>query len=140
MANAKISTNKVSKDSLLTYYANSPEVNVLSPSFIALLKDNAIANTTDSYLSSQNLNVDDTMEISAEINEIDSATASESSDTGSSSSDPSFMVAPVLSDISILSQEVSYDSSGNPSVTVTVRIKNSNSLLIKSVNAKVQLI
>lgn len=136
MTKAKVSTNSISKDALITLYANSPEVNVLSPSYVALLRDNAIASTTDSYISSESLDIPDETDLTADVTSVDSTQAAP---VDANAQNPSIN-APSLSDISILSSEIIYDSSGNPSVTLTIRIKNSNSLAVKSVNAKVQVV
>lgn len=45
---------------------------------------------------------------------------------------------PLLSDIQVISNEVVYDASGNPTSKIVFKIKNSSGELLKAVNVKVE--
>jgi len=48
--------------------------------------------------------------------------------------------APSLSDIQIISNNVVYDATGNPSVEVVFKVKNSSGQNLKGINARLELL
>jgi len=133
MVKTKISSTGVGQESLTYLYSNSIERAHLNASLVAIKKGNSRTSLfiPSSDLSPEELYVDGINWESQEIQDPDTT-------------DPLKVVTnslvPLLSDITVVSNTVEYDSSGIPTATVVFKIKNSAGDLVKSVNARVQLI
>jgi hypothetical protein len=116
-------------------YSNSKEVTDLDPSLVNYLQGNSLTPLylTQAEMGDEEFSVDDLVQI-----EIDNSEGNVS-DSQVSEVEKSTL-RPSLSDISIVSNTVVYDSAGNPSVTLVVKIKNSSGVELKGMNARITLV
>jgi hypothetical protein len=75
------------------------------------------------------------IEVQIEIEEDESG---EETETGDSESEGKPKNAPSLSDIQLISNEVVYDATNNPSVKIVFKVKNSSGVNLKAVNVRVE--
>lgn len=135
-AKARVSKTGVTSGGRIALYSNSKEVSDLDPALVRFIPGNSLSSL---YLSSGSFDDDlysyDDFVITEEV------AVTEGSVTSSLESEESAPVAvPSSSDITILSQQVVYDASGIPSVTVIFRIKNSSGVELKGMNARIELL
>lgn len=131
MAIEKPSTTSVAADAPIVIYSNSPEAVDLNPNYIRVIPGNVVGPL---YLSSPDIGYDE-IDISLSISEDTSSeqlAARELSSVFYSSS-------PFLSDIEMISNDVTYDAAGNPSSELVFKIKNSSGQSLKGINARVEL-
>ena len=131
MATEKPSTTSVAADAPIAVYSNSPEINDLGPNYRRVIPGNTIGPI---YLGSQGI---DFNEIDLELSlDEDSILEELASDETSSIANQN---APSLSDIQVVSNTVVYDDTGNPSVSLVFKIKNSSEKALKGMNVRVEL-
>jgi hypothetical protein len=70
--------------------------------------------------------------------EIEEDESGEETETGDSESEGKPKNAPSLSDIQLISNEVVYDATNNPSVKIVFKVKNSSGVNLKAVNVRVE--
>lgn len=136
-AKARVSKTGVTSGGRIALYSNSKEVSDLDPALVKFIPGNSLSAL---YLSSGNLN--DDLYSSDEFIVVEEI-SSEGDSTVSSlfSEDESYSTRiPSSSDITILSQQVVYDSAGMPSITVIFKIKNSSGVELKGMNARIELV
>ena len=108
----------------------------MDPSLVSYIQGNSLSPL---YLTTAD---SDTEDISGDdayvVDDSDASESSESSEEGSSST--RIRKIPSLSDISIVSNSVVYDATGNPSVSLVFKIKNSSGETLKGMNARVELL
>jgi hypothetical protein len=127
--NPRISRSGVTTSGTFPLYTNSPEVNDFDPALVRYIRGNSLSSV---YLAQGDVDSDDVDSTSQFITD----TPDDLTDITSDS--VSFGV-PSSSDISIVSNSVVYDASGNPSVTVVFKVKNSSGTTLKGMNARVEL-
>lgn len=138
--NPRISKTGVTSSGRIVLYTNSPEATDLDPSLVYYIQGNSLSPL---YLTTAD---GDTEDISA-----DDAFIVESGEgnNGDNPDDPKIddgtsarvrTKVPLLSDISIVSNNVVYDATGNPSITLVFKIKNSSGEVLKGMNARVELV
>jgi hypothetical protein len=133
--NPRISKSGVTTTGRFPLFSNSPEVQDADPSLVRLVRGNSLSSL---YLSQGNLMADDIDMIDAEI--VDGEGNSSSSSENDNSDGGFRNGVPSSSDISIVSNTVVYDASGNPSITLVFKVKNSSGETLKGMNAKVELV
>ena len=127
--NPRISKSGVTTTGRFPLYSNSPEVQDADPSLVRFVRGNSLSSI---YLSGGSLGAEDVEVVFEEVTEGDGTGAEgEGSFRGG---------VPNSSDISIVSNTVVYDASGNPSVTLIFKVKNSSGEDLKGMNAKVELV
>lgn len=135
-AKARVSKTGVTSGGRIALYSNSKEVSDLDPALVRFIPGNSLSSL---YLSSGSF--DDDLYPSDEFVVTEQIFVTEGSETSSSEYEESGPIGvPSSADITILSQEVVYDPSGIPSVTVIFRIKNSSGVELKGMNARVELV
>ena len=137
--NPRISKTGVTSSGRIVLYTNSPEATDLDPSLVYYIQGNSLSPL---YLTTADTDNED---ISP-----DDALVVESSQSNTNLDDPNdpkldegaFVRnrVPLVSDISIVSNTVVYDSAGNPSATIVFKIKNSSGEVLKGMNARVELV
>lgn len=131
--NPRISKSGVTTTGRFPLYSNSPEIQDADPSLVRLVRGNSLSSV---YLSSGDLMSDDI----GMLEEVMAEDVTDSSEEGSTSKVDVFRSGvPSNSDISIVSNSVVYDASGNPSVTLIFKVKNSSGEILKGMNAKVEI-
>lgn len=136
--NPRISKSGVTTTGRFPLFSNSPETQDADPSLVRLVKGNSLSAL---YLSVGDLMADDIDMSDAELINVEGNTGSSSSEeSGSTIESPFRRGVPNISDISIVSNTVVYDSAGNPSVTLIFKVKNSSGETLKGMNAKVELV
>lgn len=134
--NPRISRTGVTSGGRFALYSNSPEINDFDPSLVRIIRGNSLSPL---YLSSGEVQSEDISD--GDIFLVEGSESSESSEKSSESSGSNLRVGvPQLSDISVVSNQVVYDASGQPSVTLVLKVKNSSGETLKGMNAKVELI
>ena len=132
----RISKTGVTSSGRIALYTNSPEATDMDPSLVSYIQGNSLSPL---YLTTAD---SDTEDISGDdayvVDDSDASESSESSEEGSSST--RIRKIPSLSDISIVSNSVVYDATGNPSVSLVFKIKNSSGETLKGMNARVELL
>ena len=123
MSTPRISGNSITYEAPIVLYANSPERTHLNPRHVIIVS----GSDSRSRFSSSNLTYD-------EFNP-DPGTGDD--DPDNPPLPPRKQTAPSLSDITVVSKTVVYDSTGKPSVTVVFKIKNSSGEELKAINARV---
>ena len=131
MASEKPSTTSVAADAPIALYSNSPEVTDLGPNYRRLIPGNTIGAR---YLGSADIGYSEIDEGAS--NGEDGAAEEAAAEAVASVKYPS---APSLSDIQVVSKNVVYDASGNPSVEIVFKIKNSSGQELKGINTRVEL-
>jgi len=132
MTSNKPSTTSVAADAPIAIYSNSPEANDLGPNYRRLIPGNVVGAL---YLGSSDIGyneIDETLVIAE-----DAAAEEKAVDGVTTILYPS---APSLSDIQIISNNVVYDATGNPSVEVVFKIKNLSGQNLKGINARLELL
>ena len=121
------------------FFANSPEITSMNPMFVRTIPGANLGQYLPSFDAGgySEIDVESLMVVDAAA-ESDSSKNTDS--TGDGTAAEVFNQAPSLSDISLISNQVTYDAAGNPSVTAIFRIKNSSGKTLKGVNARVQVI
>jgi len=134
--NPRISRSGVTTSGTFPLYTNSPEVNDFDPALVRYIRGNSLSSV---YLAQGDVDSEDVDLFSEFIAESPEDVGDGDSlvDSVSSKNDAR---GPSFSDISIISNTVVYDASGNPSVTVVFKIKNSSETTLKGMNARVELI
>ncbi len=128
--NPRISRSGVTTSGTFPLYTNSPEVNDFDPALVRYIRGNSLSNV---YLAQGDIDSDDVDSTSEFITEIPD-------DLTDTPSDAVSVGVPSISDISIVSNSVIYDATGNPSVTVVFKVKNSSGTTLKGMNARVELV
>jgi hypothetical protein len=131
MAIEKPSTTSVAADAPIALYSNSPEVTDLGPNYRRLIPGNTIGAR---YLGSADIGYS---EIDGTLYQAEDAAAEE--EAAEEASDVKVLSSPSLSDIQVVSKNVVYDASGNPSVEIVFKIKNSSGQELKGINTRVEL-
>lgn len=135
--NPRVSKSGVTTTGRFPLYSNSPEVQDADPSLVRLVRGNSLSGL---YLSvTSDLFADDVDMVDGTLLEGD-VDPSNIVKEESSESELFKSRIPNLSDISIVSNTVVYDASGNPSVTLVFKVKNSSGESLKGMNAKVELV
>lgn len=137
--NPRISKSGVTSTGRFPLYSNSPEATDADPSLVRLVRGNSLSTV---YLSGgEDLLADDiTLEdFSDEDGNLITSDDPEKRVDDGDSENPETRI-PSASDISIVSNSVVYDAAGNPSVTLIFKIKNSSGVVLKAMNAKVELV
>ena len=127
--NPRISRSGVTTSGTFPLYTNSPEVNDFDPALVRYIRGNSLSSV---YLAQGDIDSDDVDSTSEFIVDIPD-------DLTDTPSDVVSVGVPSISDISIVSNDVIYDASGNPSVTVVFKVKNSSGTTLKGMNARVEL-
>jgi hypothetical protein len=131
----RVSKTGVTSSGRIALYTNSPEATDMDPSLVSYIQGNSLSPL---YLGTADLDTEDISDDDAAI--VESADASKSSEESEESSSSSrIKKIPSLSDISIVSNTVVFDSAGNPSVTLIFKVKNSSGETLKGMNARVEL-
>jgi hypothetical protein len=130
MVSKRISTTGVGTTAPITLYSNSPENTDLAPNFKVIIPGNVIG---PMFSSSADL---EATELEGEV-QVEVETEGDETVVEGGNSVSTFAV-PNSSDISILSNSVVYDASGQPSVTAVFKIKNSSGKTLKGINVRVQ--
>lgn len=131
----RVSKTGVTSSGRIALYTNSPEATDMDPSLVSYIQGNSLSPL---YLATADLDTEDISDDDASI--VDSADASKSSEESEEASSSSrIKKIPSLSDISIVSNTVVFDSAGNPSVTLIFKVKNSSGETLKGMNARVEL-
>lgn len=133
--NPRISKSGVTTTGRFPLFSNSPEVQDADPSLVRIVRGNSLSSL---YLSLGNLMADDIGMIDADIVDVEGNSSGSEGDGGSEGGFRNRI--PNLSDISIVSNTVVYDATGNPSITLIFKIKNSSGETLKGMNAKVELV
>jgi hypothetical protein len=130
MTSKRVSTTSVAADAPIALYSNSPENTDLGGNYKIVIPGNTVGAM---YLSSNEIgyNESDGITIAAEDAAAAAAEAAKAV-TGA--------LSPSLSDIQVVSNTVVYDASGNPSVEIIFKIKNSSGKTLKGINARVELL
>ena len=133
MTSKRVSTTSVAADAPLAFYSNSPENTDVGPNYKIVIPGNTVGAM---YLSSNDIGYNETDEvvIAAEDAAAAAAAATKAAEVVAGGLSPS------LSDIQVVSKTVVYDASGNPSVEIVFKIKNSSGQTLKGVNARVELL
>lgn len=132
MVSKRISTTSVGTTAPITLYSNSPENTDLAPNFKVIIPGNVVG---PMFSSSADL---EATELEGEVQvEVETETEKDETVFEGGNSVSTFAV-PNSSDISILSNLVVYDASGQPSVTAVFKIKNSSGKTLKGINVRVQ--
>jgi len=132
MALEKPSTTSVAADAPIAIYSNSPEATDLGPNYRRLIPGNTVGPL---YLGSPDVNYS---EIDVTLSIAEDATAE--AKAAEEASVVVYPSAPSLSDIQIISNNVVYDATGNPSVEVVFKVKNSSGQNLKGINARLELL
>ena len=128
MSTSRISGNSITYEAPIVLYANSPERTHLNPRHTMIIA----GSINRSYFGSNNLSFD-------EFNPDVGLVIDLPGDPSANPVSPVVALAPNLSDITIVSKTIEYDSSGKPSATVVFKIKNSSGGELKAINARVSL-
>lgn len=138
VSKVRVSGNNVTTDAPVVLYSNSPEATDLNPNFVKIIPGTTIG---PQYVGSGSLTNDAVpSEILIELDEEDLTIGSEETSNSENGSASSGFQTPTLSDITLVSTEVIYDASGNPSVTAVFKVKNTSGTNLKGLNAKVEKI
>lgn len=129
MAKAKVSNTEVGIVSPVVGYEGGDESKTVASQYTRLIPSRVVGSLT---LPSTSLYIDD-------IGVEDREKADEEAEP-ELPGEVDKKKAPTLSDIELVSNTVVYDAAGNPSATVIFKVRNSSGELIKSVNARVQVI
>lgn len=132
MTSKKPSTTSVAADAPIAIYSNSPEATDLGPNYRRLIPGNTVGPL---YLGSPDVNYS---EIDVTLSIAEDATAE--AKAAEEASVVVYPSAPSLSDIQIISNNVVYDATGNPSVEVVFKVKNSSGQNLKGINARLELL
>jgi hypothetical protein len=133
--NIKPSTTGIATDSPISVYAGSKENADLLASQKKVFPGNVVG---AAFAASTELGVDD---VDFEVDLIAEDITEEKNRTSETTTEVTGSLnPPTLSDITVVSNQVVYDASGNPSVTVVLKIKNSTGQEIKGINARIQSI
>jgi hypothetical protein len=133
----KISNTKVGIVSPITTYADGKEAKDVASQYLKVFPANIVGTTSNisTSLDDNDLSLESNLEI-----EIDLESQSENKEeTDSKKEDIVIKKAPLLSDVELVSNSISYDATGTPSVTVVFKVRNSSGQSIKAVNARVQI-
>jgi len=132
MTTKRVSTTSVTADAPIALYSNSPENNDLGPNYKKVIPGNTIGAM---YLSSGDISYNEVDGTTVVVEEAAAAAAA-----ADETKPTEVSAAPSLSDIQVVSKDVVYDASGNPSVQVVFKIKNSSGRKLKAINARVELL
>lgn len=127
--NPRISRSGVTTTGRFPLYSNSPEVTDMDPSLVYLRPGNSLSNL---YLTGNEFNEDDIGDdFGGDIGD----------ETGDDPKNPSDRKGiPSKSDISIVSQTISVDVLGQPTVNVIFKIKNSSGETLRGMNARIEVV
>lgn len=132
MATERVSTTSVTADAPIALYSNSPENTDLSGNYKRLIPGNTVGAM---YLASNDISYSESDGTTIVLEEEAAAKAA-----AEGTKPTEVPTAPSLSDIQVISKDVVYDSTGNPSVQVVFKIKNSSGQKLKAINARVELL
>ena len=132
MTTKRVSTTSVTADAPIALYSNSPENNDLGPNYKKVIPGNTVGAM---YLSSGDVSYN---EIDGTVVVVEEAAAAAAAAEGTKPAE--VPGAPSLSDIQVVSKNVVSDATGNPSVQVVFKIKNSSGQKLKAINARVELL
>jgi len=132
MATNRVSNTSFTSDAPIALYSNSPENTDLSGNYKRLIPGNTVGAM---YLASGDIGYNETDGTTIVIEE--EAAAAAAAEGTKTTQIPR---APSLSDIQVVSKDVVYDASGNPSVQIVFKIKNSSGQKLKAINARVELL
>jgi hypothetical protein len=133
MATNRVSTTSVAADAPLAFYSNSPENTDVASNYKVVIPGNTVGAL---YLSSSEMGYNETDGVTVVVEDANAAAAAAAEGNKSITAS----TAPSLSDIQVVSKNVVYDASGNPSVEVVFKIKNSSGKTLKAINARVELL
>lgn len=139
MAKEKISETGVGAPAPIVVYAGSAEEALIAPHKRITISSNVIG---AKYFPSTSLYTD---EVDPEdIYIANSKEKDDKDDEKEEDNDPespiSLKKAPTLMDIEVVSNTVLYDPSGNPTVKIIFKVRNSSGEEVKSVNARVKVL
>ena len=129
----RVSTTSVAADAPIALYSNSPENTDVGKNYKIVIPGNTVGAM---YLSSSEIGYNETDSVAIVVE--DAAAAAAAAVDAAKTVTP--ITSPSLSDIQVVSKTVVYDASGNPSVEVVFKIKNSSGKTLKGINARVELL
>jgi formylmethanofuran dehydrogenase subunit A len=132
MATERVSTTSVTADAPIALYTNSPENTDLSTNYKKLIPGNTIGAM---YLASGDIGYNE-VDGTTIVEEEEASAAADAQGTKATQ----ISTAPSLSDIQVISRDIVYDATGNPSVQIVFKIKNSSGQKLKGINARVELL
>jgi formylmethanofuran dehydrogenase subunit A len=132
MATERVSTTSVTADAPIALYTNSPENTDLSTNYKKLIPGNTIGAM---YLASGDIGYNE-VDGTTIVEEEEASAAADAQETKATQ----ISTAPSLSDIQVISKDIVYDATGNPSVQIVFKIKNSSGQKLKGINARVELL
>jgi hypothetical protein len=126
--NPRISRSGVTTTGRFPLYSNSPEVTDMDPALIYLRRGNSLSSL---YLTGSDFTEDDIGDdFGGEIGD----------ETGDEGKEDKRKGIPSKSDISIVSQTISVDLLGQPTVNIVFKIKNSSGETLKGMNARIEVL
>lgn len=134
MTSARISNNSITEDAPLTFYQNSPELTDLNPKHVRIISGNVIGSQ---YFPSSDITGSDIAPSDVLFEEM---TFEDGTTDANGNADASTNLVPDLSDITLVSNLLKYDATGNPYAEVIFKVKNSSGVILKGVNARVSII
>jgi hypothetical protein len=127
--NPRISRSGVTTTGRFPLYSNSPEVTDMDPALVYLRRGNSLSNL---YLTGEDFVEDDIGDdFGGEIGDDSDEDPKKPGDRKG---------IPSRSDISIVSQTITTDLLGQPTVTVIFKIKNSSGETLKGMNARIEVV
>lgn len=134
MTKARLSNNSITEDAPLTFYENSPELTDLNPKHVRIIRGNIVGSQyfPSADLTGSDVVPSDVLFSDIEIEDVVADANNNPLDTTSTTPD--------LSDITVVSNVLKYDSSGKPYAEVVFKIKNSSGQVLKGVNARVSIV
>jgi formylmethanofuran dehydrogenase subunit A len=132
MATERVSTTSVTADAPIALYTNTPENTDLSTNYKKLIPGNTIGAM---YLASGDIGYNE-VDGTTIVEEEEASAAADAQGTKATQ----ISTAPSLSDIQVISRDIVYDATGNPSVQIVFKIKNSSGQKLKGINARVELL
>ena len=133
MTSKRVSTTSVAADAPIALYSNSPENTDVGKNYKIVIPGNTVGAM---YLASSEIGYNETDSVAIVVE--DAAAAAAAAVDAAKTVTP--ITSPSLSDIQVVSKTVVYDASGNPSVEVVFKIKNSSGKTLKGINARVELL
>jgi hypothetical protein len=126
--NPRISRSGVTTTGRFPLYSNSPEVTDMDPALVYLRRGNSLSSL---YLTGSDFTEDDIGDdFGGEIGD----------ETGDEGKEDKRKGIPSKSDISIVSQTISVDLLGQPTVNIVFKIKNSSGETLKGLNARIEVL
>lgn len=132
----KISNTKVGIVSPITAYADGKEVRDVAAQYLKVFPANAVGANVVGAANNVSMSLDDD-DVSPESNTTVSTETKKEVDE--KKEEIIVKKAPLPADVELVSNTISYDATGTPSVTVVFKVRNSSGQPIKAVNARVQI-